>query len=44
LEAVGRAFRRFANRGAITIRDRRYIKITNRAEFEAAILDESGRN
>jgi CRP-like cAMP-binding protein len=44
LEAVGRAFRRFANRGAITIRNRRYIKITNRAEFEAAILDETGRN
>jgi CRP/FNR family transcriptional regulator len=44
LEAVGRSFRRLANRGAITIRDRRHIKITNPAELEAAIFDEIGRN
>ena len=44
LEAVGRSFRRLANRGAITIRNRRYVQITNRTEFEAAILDENGRN
>ncbi len=44
LEAVGRSFRRLANRGAITVRNRRYVQITNRAEFEAAILDENGHN
>jgi CRP-like cAMP-binding protein len=44
LEAVGRSFRRLANRGAITIRNRRYVQITNRTELEAAILDENGRN
>jgi CRP-like cAMP-binding protein len=44
LEAVGRSFRRLANRGAITIRDRRHIKIANPAELEAAIFDEVGRN
>jgi CRP/FNR family transcriptional regulator len=44
LEAVGRSFRRLASRGAITIRDRRYVQITNRAEFEAALLDQDGRN
>jgi CRP-like cAMP-binding protein len=43
-EAVGRSFRRLADRGAITIRNRRYIQITNRAEFQAAILDENGRS
>lgn len=43
LEAVGRSFRRLANRGVITIRNRRYIKITNHTGFEAAILDEDGR-
>jgi CRP/FNR family transcriptional regulator len=30
LEAVGWSFRRLANRGAITIRNRRYVQIANR--------------
>jgi len=39
LEAVGRSFRTLANRGAIVVRDRRHIRIINRAALEAAIFD-----
>ena len=44
LEAVGRSFRTLVNRGAIAIRDRRHVYITDRAVFEAAIFDKKGRN
>jgi len=43
LEAVGRSFQTLVNRGAIAIRDRRYVQIINCAQFEAAIFDKKGR-
>jgi CRP/FNR family transcriptional regulator len=39
LEAVSRSFRTLVNRGAIAIRDRRYVEITDDALFDAAISD-----
>jgi CRP/FNR family transcriptional regulator len=39
LEAVSRSFRTLVDRGAIAIRDRRYVEITDDALFDAAISD-----
>jgi CRP/FNR family transcriptional regulator len=38
-EAVSRSFRELALRGAITFRDRRHVKIIDRAQLEAVIAD-----
>jgi CRP/FNR family transcriptional regulator len=37
LEAVSRAFRSLTARGIIKSRDRRHLKITDRAAFEALV-------
>jgi CRP-like cAMP-binding protein len=42
-ESVSRAFRDLANRGAIALRDRRHLRITDRAVLEAAISERENR-
>jgi predicted transcriptional regulator len=38
-EAVSRSFRDLVSRGAITFRDRRHLKIIDRAQLEAVIAE-----